>query len=403
MANYKYEAWDAQGNRVAGLRKAVSEEDILHWLRGQNLTPVSLHAILTEAAKKEKPVRYKKVRSSDLANFSWQLSVMLSGGLSITLALETISIDMDNRYLGTVVTRITDGIREGKTFAETIREFPHVFNPLACSIILAGETGGSLPASLQRLATYYDNRDKFARKVRGAITYPIFVVGFIILVIVVMMTFIIPQFRKIFEGMGSSLPMFTKAFMGVYDAIVNNLFFGLLLIIGIVTGFYLYQRTQAGHGALSKLMLRLPFVGKILTQAFFAMFCRTLSTLLNSGVTILEAFGILSGMTNNEVMRTAIMSTRKRIIEGANVSSSMASSGFFHNVVIKMTQIGEESGSLPDVLDKTADYYERRVDSLVTTMLTLLEPILIISVGMIVLVTVLALYLPIFYISDIKG
>jgi type IV pilus assembly protein PilC len=191
-------------------------------------------------------------------------------------------------------------------------------------------------------------------------------------------------------------------YMGVYDFILAYLPF---IVIGLGVGIFAlitYSKTKAGHERMSKFTLRIPIIGKIISQAFVATFCRTLSTLLSSGVPILESLNILSGMSKNDVIRAAVLRTREHIVEGSNISLAMASTGFFPNLVIKMTQVGEESGSLPSVLDRTADYYERRIDSLLTTLTGVMEPALIIFVGAIVLVTVLALYLPIFSLSDMK-
>jgi type IV pilus assembly protein PilC len=228
------------------------------------------------------------------------------------------------------------------------------------------------------------------------------VLGFISFIVIMIMTFIIPRFRLIFKQIGSDLPIFTKIYMGVYDFILAYLLF---IVIGLGVGIFAlisYSKTKAGHERMSRLILRIPLIGKIISQAFVATFCRTLSTLLSSGVPILESLNILSGMSKNDVSRAAVLRTREHIVEGASISLAMASTGFFPNLVIKMTQVGEESGSLPSVLDRTADYYERRIDSLLTTLTGVMEPALIIVVGAIVLVTVLALYLPIFSLSDMK-
>jgi len=266
-------------------------------------------------------------------------------------------------------------------------------------MILAGETSGSLPAALRRVAEYFDNRDKLAKKVKGAMAYPAVVFIFIILIVTFIMTFIIPRFQVIFEQFGSDLPAFTKGFMHVYDTLRYNIVYiiGFLLLL-IVSGV-LASKTKKGHYVLCRIALAFPLIGKILSQAFIVMFCKTMATLLAAGVSVLEVFDILSEMTNNDIIKDAIVRTRERIVEGSNVSFGLATSGFFPNMVVKMIQVGEESGSLSKVLDRTADYYERKVDSTITTVMGMLEPIMIVTVGGIVLVVVLALYLPIFSMS----
>ena len=267
---------------------------------------------------------------------------------------------------------------------------------------MAGETGGMLPETLQRLAEYFDNRDKLAKKVKGAMAYPVFAMTFIVAIVIFIMAFIVPRFRAIFSQIGSELPGFTKAFMGFYDVLYYNIAyiigFFLLAIIAVV----FISRTPRGHYIFSRIALAVPLMGKILKQAFVSMFCRTMSTLLGSGVSVLEVFDILSTMSKNDIIKKAVAVTRERIVAGANISSAMASSGFFPNLVVKMTQVGEESGSLSKVLNKTSDYYERKIDSTITTAMSLLEPIMIVTVGGVVLVVVLALYLPIFSMSNVS-
>jgi type IV pilus assembly protein PilC len=211
------------------------------------------------------------------------------------------------------------------------------------------------------------------------------------------MAFIIPRFKLIFDQLGGKLPAFTQGFMNVYDAIRHNAVYIIgtfaVLIISIVL---VYTKTQKGHYLFSRIFLAFPLIGKVISQAFVATFCRTMSALLASGVSVLEVFNILSTMSNNDVIKTAVVQTKEHLVAGSNISLSMVTAGFFPNMVVKMVQIGEESGSLPAMLDRTADYYERKVDSTVTTLLNLLEPIMIVTVGAIVLVVVIALYLPIF-------
>jgi type IV pilus assembly protein PilC len=211
------------------------------------------------------------------------------------------------------------------------------------------------------------------------------------------MTFIIPRFKLIFEQFGGELPAFTRGFMGVYDVIRHNVVYIIGTLGFLVTSMVLvYTKTPKGHYLFSRTFLALPLIGKVINNAFVATFCRTMSALLASGVSVLEVFNILSTMTNNDIIKSAVVHTKENIVGGSNISLSMVAAGFFPNMVVKMIQIGEQSGSLPKMLDRTADYYERKVDATVTTLLNLLEPIMIVTVGAIVLTVVLALYLPVF-------
>lgn len=400
MKTFEYVAWDHSGNCIEGNRQASNEEELLEFIRSQQLTPAVINEVHV-AAKKEKvhETRYKKVKSGDLATFCWQLSTMLSGGLSITGAIQTIAEEMPNPYFEYVLKSMAEKIEKGMSLTDCVRQYPKVFGKLCCAIIMAGETGGSLTDSLERLAEHYENRDKLVRKVRGAMAYPAFVIGFIILIVIVLMTVIVPRFETMFEEFNGELPAFTKGFMAVYNILAGNVLFIIIGAVVTVTALSLYGKTKKGHEKYCKAMLSTPIFGKIILMAFVAMFCKTLGTLIAAGVSLLDAFQILAEMTNNDLLRRGVLQTREKMVEGKNISKSMEEVGFFPGVAIKMAQIGENSGSLSSVMEKTSEYYEKKVDSLVSMMLGMLEPILIIVVGGIVLIVILAMYLPIFSMS----
>jgi type IV pilus assembly protein PilC len=401
MENYKYIARDPAGEKKEGLKQAAGLADVLAWLREQGFTPVSVHQVSENGRQTPQVPSRKRIKSADLSAFCWQVHAMVEGGIPVTAAIETIAEDVENLQLRMVLQKIVEKMHRGEALSSSISEFPRVFNRLACAMILAGETGGNLPEALRRLAAYFDSRDKLAKKVKGALAYPIFVVSFIVLIVIFIMTFIIPRFRAIFDQIGGKLPAFTRAFMGFYDIMRADIVYIVGFLLLLVIAAILTSKTKKGHYAFSKLVLMLPLAGKISSQAFISMFCRTMSTLLGAGVSVLEIFDILSTMTANDIIKNAVVRTKERIIEGSNISLSLAASGFFPGMVVKMIQVGEESGSLSNVLDRTADYYERKVDAAITTVMGLLEPIMIVTVGAIVLVVVLALYLPIFSMSNV--
>lgn len=401
MRNYKYVARDAKGIRKEGLTQAISSNDVLGWLREQGFTPVSVSEISVGGERAEKKSRLKRIKSADLAALCWQLTTMLEGGIPITTALDTTAEDIDNFQLREVLEQMSGKIKKGKPFSECAAEFPQVFNPLCCAIIMAGESSGNLAEALRKLAEYFDGRDKLAKKVKGAVAYPIFVFGFIVLIVIFIMAFIVPRFRVIFEQIGGDLPAFTRGFMAFYDTLKFNLHYfigGLLLVI---IGAVLFSKTRKGHYLFSRIGLRVPVFGKIFRQLFLVTFCRTMATLLGAGVSMLEVLDILGTMSSNDIIKAAVVRAREHIVEGSNISLGIAAAGFFPNMVVKMIQIGEESGSLPIVLERTSDHYQRKVESTIDTMTAMLEPIMIVTIGMIVLVVVLALYMPIFSMSDI--
>jgi type IV pilus assembly protein PilC len=401
MKSYKYIARDSSGQRKEGFKEAASSNDLLGWLREQELTPVSVNEIAVDAKKTHRTTFRKRIKSADLAALCWQLTTMIEGGITIPVALETISEDIENLQLRKILKQILEKMRKGETFWGSISEFPGVFNRLSCAMILAGETGGNLAEVLHRLAEYFDSRDKLAKKVKGAMAYPIFVLGFIVLIVIFIMAFIIPRFRTIFAQIGSKLPAFTRGFMGFYDILHYNLHYIIGSVLFVIVFAVFTSKTEKGHYLFSRIILAIPLFGKVIKQAFVVTFCRTMSTLVAAGVSVLDVFDILAGMTDNDIIKSAVVRTKERIVGGLNISLSMASVGFFPNMVIKMIQVGEESGSLAAVLERTSTHYERKVDSTITFMTSLLEPIMIVTVGAIVLVVVLAMYLPIFTMSDV--
>lgn len=404
MKSFIYIARDTSGSKKEGHMQASSSNDVVNWLREQGFTPISIKERAVKAARQKKVKgRKKRIKSGELAALCWQLNTMTEGGIAITSALQAISEDIENLALQQVLKQILEKVERGQTLSDSIAEHPKVFNQLACAMILAGETSGNLPDALRRLAEYFDNRDKLAKKVKGAMAYPIFVLAFINIIVIFIMTFVVPRFRDMFDQIGGKLPAFTLAFMNFYDFLKSNVLYiiGFAVVLTISTVFI--SKTKKGHYFFSRLVLSIPLMGKILSQAFVATFCNTMGTLLAAGVSVLEVFDILATMSTNDVIKTAVTQTREKIVAGTNLSSSISQAGFFPNMVVKMMQVGEESGSLPKVLERTAMYYERKVDSTITTVMGLLEPLMIVIVGAIVLVVVLALYLPIFSMSPEGG
>ena len=400
MKSYGYVARDLTGVLKRGSLQAACSNEVLNQLRKQGFTPISVKEVSLIEKKARQRARRKRIKSADLSTLCWQLATMLQGGIPITTALDIISDDTDNLLLRDILHQLSEKVSKGQPFSESVAEFPRVFNRLCCAMILAGETSGNLANVASRLARYFDNRDKIAKKVKGAMAYPIFVLSFIILIVVFIMAFIVPRFRRIFDQMGGTMPSFTRGFMAFYDILIHNIHYILGAIVLLLFLGISFTKTPRGHHWLSRVTLVIPIFGKVVRHAFVATFCRTTSTLLVAGVSVLDAFNILTGMTNNDIIKSAIIRTKENIEGGSNISSSMSEAGFFPNMVVKMIQVGEESGSTAEVLEKTSEHYERKVDTAVTALMSLLEPVMIVTVGAIVSVIVIALYLPIFTMSD---
>lgn len=402
MSNFKYSAKDISGQIKEGVVAAESADEATMILREQGLIPVEIRQVPSKKIGTKRHFKGRRVKAAELSSFCWQLATMIEGGIPLVSAIETIAEDSENKNFQTVLTHLMDSMQKGSTLHASMKRFPKVFDNLFCSLVMAGESGGALPETLNRLGSYYDSRDKLVRRVKTAMAYPILVLMFVVFLVVFIMVFIIPRFKVIFDTIGGELPLFTRIFMGVYDAIANNIIFAMMFFVLVMVGLILYSKTKRGAITVSKIVLKIPLIGKVKKQAFIAMFCKTFATLLAAGVTVLDALDILSNMSGNTVIKDAMFYTRESIVRGSGISKSMTASGFFPKVLIQMTKVGEESGALPNVLDQTYSYYERRVESTITTVMSILEPTLILTVGSIVLIVVLALYLPIFNISEVR-
>ena len=401
MNSFVYIAHDLTGTEKRGLKRGTSRHEVHAWLHEHGLIPVEVKPVTSVSKSSLRRIGQKKPKASEVSSFCWQLSTMIEGGVAITEAMEIIAEDIENTSFRITLLDVCERIKRGESFSDSVSVYPKVFNRLFCAMILAGETSGALPTILNRLAEYFDNRATFAKKVKSAMAYPTFVVTFVLLILVIMMTIIIPKFRVIFEQMGSEIPAFTQSFLGLYDTMAGNIIYILFALVSIAALSSAYIRTPDGFAKVCSLILRIPLLGKLVLQAFVATFCKTLSTLLDAGVSIIEAFDILAEMTNNIIIKDAIESSKILIIEGSSISAGMSKTGFFPNMVNRMVEVGEKSGSLPRVLDKASRYFESKMDATITTLLSLLGPAVIVVVGGIVMVVIIALYLPIFSMSSV--
>lgn len=400
MTSFMYTARDVAGLRREGVVQAATCNDAVEALHQRGLTPTSIDETLAQIQARRRGSR-RRIPAAELAALCWQLSTMVEGGVAITTALEIMTEDAANPQLKSVLYRLLANVSEGRPFSDGLKEFPRVFSRLTVALAMAGESSGNIGQTLRALAEYYENRDKLVKKVRSALAYPLFVLVLILTIITAIMVFVVPRFRTIFSQLGSKLPAFTRGFMRFYELLCHS---GPYLIIVAVLAFgggILLSRTKSGHRVLSRIVLRLPLFGRLLSETFVATFCTTAATLLEAGVPVLDVFEILRGMTGNDVISAALATAKRHIMGGSSIAVSMGATGFFPNMVVKMTQAGEESGSLAAVLRRTSSHYERRISATVETLTGLLEPLMIVSIGAVVLVVVIALYLPIFSMSDI--
>jgi len=363
-----------------------------------NVTRITPSKAKEEAAKKDAKggKTGKKVAAKNLAVFTRQFSVMIDAGLPLVQCLDILGSQEEDKNFATVIGATRADVESGASLADAMRKHPKTFDPLFTNMIAAGEAGGILDTILKRLATYIEKAVKLAGQVKSAMIYPVAVIVIAGLVVGVILWKVIPTFAALFSGLGADLPLPTRIVIGLSDNLVR--FFPFLLVGGgaAAYGFRTYYATENGRHVIDSIMLKMPVFGNIMKKIAVARFCRTLSTLISSGVPILDGLEITAKTSGNAIVEDAIMVTRKSIERGETISAPLKDTKVFPSMVTQMIGVGEATGALDTMLGKIADFYEEEVDTAVAGLLTLLEPIMIAILGVVVGGIVIAMYLPIF-------
>ena len=401
MPTFAYTGRTRAGETVSGERVADSMDAATAALRREqiNVTRITPAAKGKEegAAKKEKGGRTgKKVAAKNLAVFTRQFSVMIDAGLPLVQCLDILGSQEEDKNFAFVILATRTDVESGASLADAMRKHPKTFDPLFTNMIAAGEAGGILDTILKRLATYIEKAVKLAGQVKSAMIYPIAVVVIAGAVVGVILWKVIPTFAALFSGLGADLPLPTRIVIALSDNLVR--FFPFIFIGGgaAAYGFKTYYATDNGRRVIDQITLKLPVLGNIMKKIAVARFCRTLSTLISSGVPILDGLEITAKTSGNAVVEDAIMVTRKSIERGETISAPLKDTKVFPSMVTQMIGVGEATGALDTMLGKIADFYEEEVDTAVAGLLTLLEPIMIAVLGIVVGGIVIAMYLPIF-------
>jgi type IV pilus assembly protein PilC len=348
--------------------------------------------------------RKKKVSPKSLAVFTRQFSVMIDAGLPLVQCLEILGTQEEDKNFGAVILETRAEVEGGASLADAMKKNPKVFDPLYTNMIAAGEAGGILDTILKRLATYIEKAVKLKNQVQSAMVYPVAIVVIATVVVGVILWKVIPTFANLFAGLGAELPLPTRIVIGLSNGLVRYMPFVLLTIGGFVFGLRAYYNTPNGRMNIDRLMLKAPVFGPMFRKIAVARFCRTLATLLASGVSILEALDITAKTAGNAVVEQALYATRKSIEGGETIAAPLKETSVFPPMVVQMISVGETTGALDTMLSKIADFYEEEVDVAVAGLLTLLEPLMIAVLGGVVGGIVIAMYMPIFsLISKLTG
>ena len=400
MPTYVFKGRSRSGEMIMGERMADSREILRQLLRREQVMLTSVKEKGREIAVPKLGKRSKKVKAKELAIFTRQFSVMIDAGLPLVQCLDILAEQQENKSFQGTLTQVRQEVEEGKTLAAAMANHPKTFDTLYVNMVEAGETGGILDIILQRLSSYIEKIVKLKRDIISAMIYPTAVIGIAIAVVAVILVFVIPQFEMIFLGLlgpGEQLPLPTRIVVGISNFLAG--IGGLVILatlIGGAIGLRFYYRTPNGRRNIDRLLLKLPVMGIILRKITIARFSRTLSTLLSSGVPILQSLDITARTAGNVIIEEAITKVRMGVERGENFVDPLRATEVFPNMVSQMINIGEQTGALDAMLGKIADFYESEVDSAIANLLTLIEPVMIGFLGVTIGSIVIAMYMPLF-------
>jgi type IV pilus assembly protein PilC len=393
MPAFVWKGKTRDGKAVSGERVADNKEAVMALLRREQI-------LVSSVKEKGKEVAVPKiggsVSSKDLAVFVRQFSVMIDAGLPLVQCLEILGTQQDNKAFAKILQQTRMDVEGGSSLADAMRKHPKAFDELFTNMIAAGEAGGILDTILKRLATYIEKAVKLKGQVKGAMVYPVAVLCIAFLVIAVILWKVIPTFAAMFEGLGAQLPLPTRIVIAASNWFTRLLPFLVIFIVAGVFFFKRYYATYSGRRVVDRLILKLPILGIVMQKIAVARFCRTLATLISSGVPILDGLEITARTAGNAIIEDAIMFVRKGVESGLTLAQPLKESNVFPPMVVQMIGVGEQTGALDAMLSKIADFYEEEVDQAVANLLTLMEPVMILFLGITVGGIVISMYLPLF-------
>ncbi len=399
LLDFVYDGVNRRGQKVKGETTSRSLELAKATLRKQGIT------VKTIKKKPKALFEFKKsIKPIDIAIFSRQLATMMKAGVPLTQSFEIVADSLDNPTMKDLVLQIKADIESGSTFSSALRRHPRYFDDLFCSLVESGEQSGALETMLERVATYKEKSELLKAKIRKAMKYPIAVVVVAVIVTMILLIKVVPVFSDLFESFGAELPAFTRMVVGMSEWMQSWWFILIIVIGGAIIGFSeAKKRSKKFRDFLDRLSLKAPIFGKIAYQAVIARFARTLSTTFAAGVPLIDALDSTAGATNNVVFYNATQQIKNDVSTGQQLQFSMRSTNLFPSMAIQMVGIGEESGSLEEMLDKVAVYYENEVDNAVDGLTSLMEPFIMAILGILVGGLVIAMYLPIFQLGNVVG
>ena len=392
MPVFEYKGKSVSGTVVQGNLKAKNRMDLERMLRANRI-------LVTSVSKKPSDLNIRigtGIKKIHISRFTRQFATMIGAGLPMVQCLDILAEQMEAPEMRKIVSEVKESVQSGTTLSEAMRKHKKVFDDLYVNMVEAGEVGGALDTILVRLANYREKADALARKVKGALVYPVVVSIVAIGVTIAMLKFIVPVFAKMFSDLGAELPEPTLIILGLSDFINDYFWFMILGVLALVAAVKLYGRTSKGRLNLDKLKLMLPAVGNLIRKSSVARFSRTLGTLISSGVSILDALDTTARTAGNRVVHDAIKKATVSIAEGDTITGPLKESGVFPPMVIQMISVGEKTGGLDEMLNKISDFYDEEVDAAVTALTSMIEPVVIVVMGAVIGGILIAMYLPMF-------
>ena len=394
MAVYVWKGKNRYGDMVGGERVASSVEEVTRLLQKEQIQVINVSSKRRDI---EIPfLKMEKVKLKEMAVFSRQLSVLIDAELPLIQSLTILAEQTKNKYFRRVITTVREDVEAGSTLNQAMRKFPKAFDDLYCNLVSSGEQSGSLDIMLRRLSEYIEKVVRLRSKVRQAMIYPVAIVVFAVLVAIFLLWKVIPVFASIFTELGAQLPALTAFIVGLSQFVQNYILFIFIGIIALVFGFRYFRRTKQGRWMTDRWILKIPLFGELLRKVAISRITRTLSTLVSGGVPMLESLKITSATANNVLLEAAVMEARQKVSEGRSLTDSLRQTGHFPFMLTQMVSVGEATGTLDEMLSKLADFYDEEVDAAVASILSVMEPILLIGVGGLVGTLVISMYLPIF-------
>jgi type II secretory pathway component PulF len=408
MAVFQYIIKDDGGNRKEGqihagsldlaIQKLTTNDQVLIRINEQDTTWDFLGPFLDEINLSVEKMK-NRIPLGNLVFFTRQLATMFSAGLTLERAIHGLAVEEKHSRLKKVLTKVAENIRKGLNLSEALSKHPGVFSNLYIALTKAGEVSGNLNEILDQLSTYLENLDDTRRKVRSAMTYPIFMMLFMFAMVSAMFIWIIPKFSDVYSQLGANLPAATRTLVGISQWMSANIGSILLFSCGIFLGIWLISKTKKGGFVIDSIKLKIPIFGSLINQAILNKFCKTFGILIGAGVPVLDSTKLLSKVVDNRVFEDATIEASNYIREGYNISTALRRTELFPPIMLQLASTGEETGELDSLLDRAADYYYKQVTALVDRMTTLIEPLLILSVGVVIAIMVVITYLPVFHLG----